>query len=584
MSTAPPTSRTRPAVRLEAESVRYPGFAPGETVLPAASVHEEGALPLPCDILATRDVAVGLRDGTTIYADIYRPVGAADVPAIIAWSPYGKRAGAIQQGDFPFRAGVPRSVTSGLEKFEGPDPAYWCARGYAIVNPDTRGAYSSEGDIRFWSRREGQDGADVVDWVGGQAWSNGKVGMAGTSWLAIAQWFIAAERPRHLAAIAPWEGLADTYRNGVAPGGIVDPGFIDWLTAIAVGGGNIDDLTAMIQEFPLVDAWEEHIADVGRIRVPAYVGASWANVLHSRGTFEAWRSLGSRDRWLRVHDSLEWPDFYQPHNQDDLLRFFDRYLLDVDNGWEATPPVRLDIVDPGHAHVPNQAEDAFPPNRVQLRELFLGAEERLSADAGAAAQISYDAVEGAAEFSWTFSSDVELIGYPVLTVFVEADGADDVDLFAKITKVDGRGEPLGVQLLPLQWAENAAVSTQIAELAEGHLRSLYYYDGPWARLRASHRELDQSRSEPVPRHAHRAEQRLTPGEVVELTLGFTAIGMRFHSGETLKLIVTGKNTTVWAAPNITQPTLRNAGTHTLHLGTEHPSRLHLPVARVRGDL
>jgi len=35
--------------------------------------------------------------------------------------------------------------------------------------------------------------------------------MAGNSWLAISQWFIAAEQPPHLAAIAPWEGFTDHF-------------------------------------------------------------------------------------------------------------------------------------------------------------------------------------------------------------------------------------------------------------------------------------------------------------------------------------------------------------------------------------
>ena len=47
----------------------------------------------------------------------------------------------------PFRAGVPRSWTSDLEKFEAPDPAEWCPRGYAVVNVDPRGVFDSDGDI-----------------------------------------------------------------------------------------------------------------------------------------------------------------------------------------------------------------------------------------------------------------------------------------------------------------------------------------------------------------------------------------------------------------------------------------------------
>lgn len=570
--------RYREAVRLDADGVRYPGFRPDTTaVLKAGIQYREGAMPLRCDIAFDRDVAVPLRDGTTVYADIYRPVGSEPVPVLVAWSPYGKRDGAITLDDFPFRAGVPQSVISGLEKFEGPDPAYWCAHGYAVANPDARGAYSSEGDIRMWNRREGEDGADVVDWLGSREWSNGKVALAGTSWLAIAQWFIAAERPQHLAAIAPWEGLADVYRNAVAPGGIVDPGFVDWLISIAVGGARIEDLTAMIDANPMADAWVDYIADVGRIDVPAYVVASWGNVLHSRGTFEAWRNLKTEDRWLRVHASLEWPDFYLPHNQDDLRRFLDRYLRGLDTGWENTPPVRLDIVHPGAETIPNQAEDAFPPARMRPSELFLSAARRtLEATSPGPDSLAYEADGPGLEFQHTFEEDTELIGYPRLTLFLEADGGDDIDVFAKILKVAGDGSPLGTQLLPVHWRENTQVSDQISEISLGHLRPLYYYDGPWARLRVSHREKDESRSGLVPFHTHLREQRLSSGEVVEAELGFTAIGMRFNAGETLRLTVTGTNTAVWAAPNISQPDLRRRGRHVLHTGGARASHLVLP--------
>jgi predicted acyl esterase len=202
---------------------RYPGFKPDTTTLKAGTTVKPGALPLPCDILFERDVAVTLRDGTTIYTDVFRPAGGNNLPAILAWSPYGKEGGNQLLDDFPFRAGVPKDAVSGLQKWEAPDPAYWCAHGYAIVNPDVRGAYMSEGDVRFWGTQDGQDGYDFVEWVAAQEWSNGKVGTAGNSWLAIAQWYIAAERPPHLAAIAPWEGLTDLYRHDVFRGGIPDP-------------------------------------------------------------------------------------------------------------------------------------------------------------------------------------------------------------------------------------------------------------------------------------------------------------------------------------------------------------------------
>jgi predicted acyl esterase len=116
----------------------YPGFKQESRVLPKGSVHKEGALALPCDILWERDVAVKLRDGVTIYTDIYRSANAKYAfPAIIAAGPFGKNGG-LNRATFdgaPWRHGVPQETVSGLEKFEGPDPAYWCHHGYAIVHP-----------------------------------------------------------------------------------------------------------------------------------------------------------------------------------------------------------------------------------------------------------------------------------------------------------------------------------------------------------------------------------------------------------------------------------------------------------------
>lgn len=56
---------------------------------------------------------------------------------------------------FPSRVGIPLAATSGLEKFEGPDPAEWCKRGYVVVNVDARGAFNSQGDIQVLGTQVG---------------------------------------------------------------------------------------------------------------------------------------------------------------------------------------------------------------------------------------------------------------------------------------------------------------------------------------------------------------------------------------------------------------------------------------------
>ncbi|MBK0297101.1 CocE/NonD family hydrolase, partial [Bacillus sp. S34] len=82
-----------------------------------------------------------------------------------------------------------------------------------------RGIDQSEGDSVLWDRQDGRDAYDVIEWLAEQEWCDGKVAMSGTSYLAVSQWFTAAEQPPHLVAINPWEGVSDVYRARVMRGG-----------------------------------------------------------------------------------------------------------------------------------------------------------------------------------------------------------------------------------------------------------------------------------------------------------------------------------------------------------------------------
>lgn len=100
-----------------------------------------------------------------------------------------KTTGKSTLDNFFARLGIHRSWTSGLEKWEAPDPAEWIQRGYAIVNTDARGTFKSEGDMPVYGTQEGRDGHDAIEWIGTQSWCNGSVGMAGNSWLGSTQWY-----------------------------------------------------------------------------------------------------------------------------------------------------------------------------------------------------------------------------------------------------------------------------------------------------------------------------------------------------------------------------------------------------------
>ena len=506
----------RPALPVSAGKVRYPGFCPETRVLRAGTVRMPGALPLPCDILLERDVAIQLRDGTTIYADVFRPVDDEPHPAILALSPYGKEVGNQWLDDIPGRSGVPVDAVSGLQKFEGPDPAYWVPRGYAVVNPDVRGAYRSEGVILFFGSAYGRDGADIVEWAGTQSWSNGRVGLAGNSWLAISQWFVAAERPEHLAAIAPWEGLTDFAREDVLRGGVPRAEFMQYVAEgyASTPEGGIEDVAGSMMERPTWDAyWQDKAANLEAIDVPAYVVASWTNNVHTHGTLEGWRRISSADKWLRIHNTQEWRDFYDPTYSAELCAFFDRYLKGEDNGWEATPRIRVSVLNLGGEDEVNRVVDAWPPADAAYRELYLGLDGTMTDEPQTqAGELSYNADEKGAHLIWDYvvPRDCEIVGNMACRLWVEARGSDDMDLFVLVQKHDAEGNLLACE------------------------------EGPTPKIRglqrASMRELDQERSSqghPFLTMAH--EQRLSPGEVVCVEVNVWPVAMKLAAGERLRL-------------------------------------------------
>lgn len=586
----------RKALPVDAPRVRYPGFNPDILILKAGSVRREGAMPLPCDILLERDVPIRLRDGVTIYADVFRPVGDEACPALLAWSPYGKEIGGQMLDDVPMRSGVPLSATSGLEKFEGPDPAYWVAHGYAIVNPDKRGAYMSEGNLLYWGHEDALDGCDVIDWIASQKWSNGKVGMTGNSWLTVSQWFIAAERPEHLAAIAPWEGFCDHYRESGTRGGIPAPEFPEMIAeTFASAHGMLEDQPRMIVErLFMCDYWEDKAARVENIEIPAYVVASYTNSVHTHGSFAGFRRMASKEKWLRVHNTSEWFDYYTPENVEDLRRFFDHYLKGIDNGWEQTPRVRLSVLNPGGTDIVGRAEEDFPLARTQYHKLYLSAADSalltsLPADQ-AVSEYQSDSARHEVTYRYRMERPTEITGYMKLHLWVSAPDHDDMDLAVRVEKLSRDGQPLPDR------TGNLIAATGL--------------------MRVSMRQLDEARStEAEPYYTFTTEQKLKPGEIVPVEIEIWPMGLYFDEGEILQLTVgayqpanaaipfgsasisvprdgftympgqpvemmtVGGNATQCADPAevVVSPATHNAGRHRIYTGGEYDSYLYVPV-------
>ena len=148
------------------------------------------------EITIDRKVAVPMRDGTILYADVYRPVTPGRYPVIV------------------------ERVGYELDYRVGPYAAFFATRGYVFVGQNTRGKFWSEGEHDFgndgWGER--QDGYDTIEWAGTRAWSSGRVGTMDGSYSGYTQYALAPTRPPHLISMFVRSGPSNLHRD-FAPGG-----------------------------------------------------------------------------------------------------------------------------------------------------------------------------------------------------------------------------------------------------------------------------------------------------------------------------------------------------------------------------
>jgi predicted acyl esterase len=511
-----------------------------------------------------RDVSIRLRDGVEIYADIFRPLNDEPAAPLIAWGPYGKHVPNQPERYLP--GAVDPKHLSPRAAFEAPNPDVWVPAGYAVVNVNPRGTWHSGGRASFLSEQEALDFYDVIEWAGTQPWSNGKVGLSGVSYLASSQWRVAGLNPPHLAAINPWEGWSDTYREVAYHGGVPDSSF--WAYIAQRWGAStteIEDLERETQEHPFFDSfWASKAAQFSEIRVPAFVVASWTDQgLHTRGTLEGYKGIASPQKWLEVHGRKKWAHYYEPASVARQKVFFDHFLKGIDNEIKDWPPV---VVEAREKHYVGgrYAEKEWPIARTQYTKLFLDGESRslaLEAPARAGLQ-SYDAADKTATpehaaFEFKFTRRTDVVGHMALHAYVEAQGADDMDLFVGIQKRDASGV-----IVPFPYCAQ-------------------FDNGPVALgwLRASHRELDPLRSTPYqPVLKHQRRLPVQQGSVIEVDVEIWPSGTRFEAGESLVLIVQGseinKST---AVAHYKHENTVNRGRHVVHTGGSHPSYLLIPI-------
>ena len=564
-------------------------------------------------MIMDRDVAIRMDDGIDLRADLFRPDSEYPAPVVMTMGPYGKGL------DWKHSRMRPRwdslvaehpeileGSTTSYMTWETVDPERWVPLGYAVIRVDSRGAGRSPGFLDPFSERETRDYYTAIEWAGTQKWSNGKVGLLGISYHAINQWRVAALQQPHLAAIIPWEGASDYYRDFVRHGGILSNAFMshwyegpiltmqhglgiagpndEWLHEPATGPVTLEpevlaqnrvDVLEQARRHSLDDDYyRSRSADLSRVQVPLLSCANWGGLgLHSRGNFEGFSRAASRRKWLEVHGGAHWESFYLPHSVELQRRFFDQFLKGEDTGWDRQAAVMLNV---RHADgtFERRDENEWPLRRTRWTELYLDADAH-NADwspTSTAAEHSFQALSEVVTFSSPpLATNTEITG-PLAANLFAASSSSDLDLFVTFRAFLPDGREVTFE----------GANDPRAPLSQG-----------W--LRASHRQLDPARSKSYqPFHIHRNIKPVAPGEVYELNVELWPTCVVLPQGSVLALTVggcdfersdqAGDGTGFLRGSGhflhndpVDRPQARIGGIITLHSGPGRVSLLLLPV-------
>jgi putative CocE/NonD family hydrolase len=164
------------------------------------------------EVALERDVPCRMRDGVTLFADVYTPRGEGPFPVILMRLPYDKQQ---------------------AENIAYADPSWYARHGYIVVIQDTRGCCTAEGEFVPF-RHEAEDGYDAIEWAARLPRANGKVGMYGFSYAGATQLLPATLRPPSLTTICPGLTASQYYEGWTYNQGALALGFaMSWALDLA---------------------------------------------------------------------------------------------------------------------------------------------------------------------------------------------------------------------------------------------------------------------------------------------------------------------------------------------------------------
>jgi putative CocE/NonD family hydrolase len=556
------TASSRPLAALALLVLTAPSHATAPVVLePKYEVRVEHHVTIP------------MRDGVKLSADLIRPARDGRFPVIIEYIPYRK--------DDLTRGGYDAHH-------------YFAERGFIGVRLDVRGTGSSEGvNTDEYMPIEQSDGFDAVEWCARQPWSNGNVGMFGTSYGGFTCIQVAMHRPPNLKAIAPMYATDDRFTDDChyTPGGNMrlyyDVGtYGNSMIAMNALPPVLEYLGPQWAEMwrqrleenePYLLKWMAHQVDgpywraaslrpdYDRIACPVFLVAGWRDG-YANAMLRTYTHLKVPKKLLIGPWVHQRPNVSTPGPRIDYLnevaRFFAHWLRQEDTGIMKEPavtaymqtyrePERTLAITPGAW----RPDADFPSGGASELTLHLQEGDRLGQQRAASPRRAFD--------EFTYEPTVGLgNGYwsaGGMSFYLADDQREDEARSRVYTAppLDRELHLLGWPRVILHAASSAKVATFVAKLADvapdGH--SALIVDGS---LNATRR---RSLTDPEP---------LTPGEVYELNIPMNPTGWILPAGHRLRLAISGSDfPNLWPTPERAQNRVYRDGSR--------PSRVVLPV-------
>ena len=544
------------------------------------------ASPARHEVETRLGVWIPARDGVRLSANLWLPVPTAAepdarFPAILEMIPYGKDS-------WRRNADVARGT-------------YLARRGYVLCRLDVRGTGSSGGiALDEYTEAETLDGYDAVEWLAGQPWCTGAVGMWGISYGGFTSIQVAKLRPPHLRAIIPVQATDDRYLTDVHYiGGCVTASELSQYAVSQVAMNAMPPDPAIVSEGwreawlarleatpPWLFGWlrQQHDGPYWRpgSLAPDY-GAVDAAILNVGGWMDSYVDAALRmqaacrapsrtivGNWVHGHPSsaTPGPNIDELH---EIVRFLDRWLKEAPNGADEEPPVvwferEYAEPEPFPASLPGRwrAATSYPHPSVQYRTwAFAGGQLALvgrlvdapDESAGADRYRHRPTIGTRASLSWGAGGPPNGLA---------RDLRPDESLGPTYTSdpLEGPLEIFGVPEVLLHLSASTPVATAVVRLAD------VAPDGTSAQVSAGILNLTHRRS-------HEHPQPLEPGRVEEIQVSLRPAGYRFLAGHRLRVSVASAAwPVIWPSPGATEFELWH--------GRATPSRLILPVVPPAG--